>query len=67
MNAITANPDFTVTVKVPDLLTPMVLTDGKVAAMVGPLNAQVYRQLISYDSSNKYKMLVRKITENDLR
>ena len=67
VNAITAIPDFAVTVKIPDLLTPMVLTDGKVAALVGPLNAQVYRQLISYDPDNKYKMLVRKITENDLR
>ena len=67
LNAIASNPDFSVTVKAPDLLTPVILTDGKVAAMVGPLNADVYRNLISYSCDNKYKMLVRKITEADLR
>lgn len=66
-NALTADPDFCVTVAVPDLLTPAVFTDGSAAAMVGPLNAEVYRRLISYDPGNPYKMLVRKITEADLR
>lgn len=67
MNALSANPDFTVTIKVPDLLTPIVVTDGKVSAMVGPLNAALYQRLISYSKSNKYKMIVREITEEDLR
>ena len=65
--ALEQNPAFTVTVRVPDLLTPAVITDGKVSAMVGPLNEKVYRTLISYPTNNKNKMVVRKITEEDLR
>ncbi len=67
LNAVTQNPNFSVTIAVPDLLTPAIVTDGNKAAMVGPLNADVYRHLISYSPTNKYKMLVRKITEADLR
>lgn len=67
MKALTTNPNFTVTINAPDLLTPIIVTDGKVSAMVGPLNAALYRRLISYADSNKYKMIVRKITEDDLR
>ena len=66
-NAITADPNVTVTAALPDLLTPAVFTDGKAAAMVGPHNAEVYRKLITYDPNHKYEMLVRKITEADLR
>ena len=66
-NAVSEDPNFSVEVKVPDLLTPIVLTDGKVSAMVGPLNADVYKRLISYSDSCRYKMKVRKITEDDLR
>lgn len=64
--AIGRNPDYYVEVSVPDLLTPMILTDGKVAALVGPLNPEVYKRLISYSAENRYKMYVRKITEKDL-
>lgn len=66
-NALTSDPAFSVTVEIPDLLTPLIITDGKVAAMVGPLNADVYKNLISYSDDNAYKMQVRKITEDDLR
>lgn len=64
---IKANPKEAVTVKVPELLTPLIITDSKVSAMVGPLNEEVYKKLISFDSANKYKMVLRKITEADLR
>lgn len=67
MNALAQNPNESVRVLVPDLLTPIVITDGSVSAMVGPLNEPVYRRLISYADTNKYKMIVRKITEDDLR
>ena len=66
-NAIKANPKMTVEVRVPDLLTPIIVTDGKVSAMVGPLNAEVYRNLISFSPENRYKMILRPITEDDLR
>lgn len=66
-NAIKANPQMTVEVRVPDLLTPIVVTDGKVSAMVGPLNAPVYKRLISFSPENRYKMVLRPITEEDLR
>ena len=66
-NAVAENPIFSVDVKVPDLMTPIILTDGKVSAMVGPLNAEVYKRLISYSDACKYKMKVRGITEEDLR
>ena len=65
--ALRQDPTFTVTVQVPDLLTPVVITDGNVSAMVGPLNEKVYRKLISYPTNNKNKMVIRKITEDDLR
>lgn len=67
MNAIAQKTVTTVTVKVPELLTPIILTDYTVSAMVGPLNSEVYRRLISYSDNNKYKMIVRDITESDLR
>ena len=66
-NAITTNPTESVIVKVPDLLTPIILTDGKMAAMVGPLNAKVYRRLISFAENNRYKMIIRNIEEEDLK
>ena len=66
-NAVRNNPSEYVIIKVPDLMTPIILTDNKVSAMVSPLNAAVYRRLISYSEANKYKMIVRKINEDDLR
>ena len=67
LQTLCADPDFSVTVQVPDLLTPVILTDHNVSAMVGPYNDAVYRRLISYAPDNPYKMLVRPITEEDLR
>ena len=65
--AIKEAPLVTISFNVPDLLTPVIVSDGVVAAMVGPLNADVYRTLISFAPENKYKMLIRTITEEDLR
>lgn len=66
-NYIVENASETVAFHVPDLLTPIIATDGVVSAMIGPLNAKVYCNLISYDPDNKYKMMLRDITEDDLR
>ena len=65
-NAMNSNTGLTVTIKVPDLLTPIVITDDKMAAMVGPVNTEVYKKLITYSEENPYKMIVRNITEDDL-
>ena len=67
INALAADRSLSVTCKVPDLLTPIFITDGVVSAMIGPLNEDVYKKLISFSDDNKYKMTVRKITEADLR
>lgn len=64
--AINNNPAETVHIEAPDLLTPILITDYKVAMMVGPLNSKVYKRLISFDDNNQYKLLVRPITEEDL-
>jgi len=66
-NALKENPSFSVSCRVPDLPTPLVITDGKVSALVGALNEKAYKSLISFDKNNKYKMYVRPATENDLK
>ena len=65
--AVSRNPTVSVHIEAPELLTPIVVTDGNVAALIGPLNSKVYKKLISYDPKNRYKMIVRRITENDLK
>ena len=65
--AYDTDPDMTIKFLVPDLLTPIVITDDNMAAMVGPMNPKVYKKLISIDSENPYKMIIRDITEADLR
>lgn len=68
INAILSrNPKVTVEIRVPDLLTPLVIVSDSRAALVGANNPDVYKQLISYDPNNKYKIYVRKITEEDLK
>lgn len=49
---------------VPDLLTPLVVTNGKYSAMVGPMNPSVYKKLIRWKSDILFK--VRPIEEKDL-
>lgn len=63
---IASNPNTNITLRIPDLLTPLIIVDNAVAALVGPINPIVYKKLISYDKTNKYKMLLREITEADL-
>lgn len=66
-DTIMQDKDVSVEIRIPDLLTPLIVTDGYNAAMVGPMNADVYRKLISQDQTNKYKIYMRDITENDLK
>ncbi len=62
------NPQLTVEIRRPDLLTPLIIlgTNGR-AAMVGATNPRVYEKLVSKCHSNPYKLFVRKITESDLQ
>lgn len=60
-------PKVAVEIRIPDLLTPLVITNGSRAALVGASNPDVYKKLISYAPDNKYKICVRKITEEDLK
>ncbi len=66
-DAISADPKVSVKVLTPEILTPIVVTDDRVAAMISPLNPTVYKKLITYSDDNQYKMMIRKITENDLK
>lgn len=60
------NPDLTVTISIPDLLTPIIIKGIKRAALVGPQNPEVYEKLVSIDDDNDYKLIVRDIEEKDL-
>ena len=57
----------TVTIYLPEIMTPMILEMGDYAALVGPNNPKVYRRLIQTCKENKYKIKVRPITEEDLK
>ena len=64
---INLEPETTVEVRIPDLLTPLVVLDNGRGALIGARNPEVYRRLITVDPNNQYKLLVRPITEEDLR
>lgn len=57
----------TVTIYLPEIMTPMILEMGDYAALVGPNNPKVYRCLIQTCRENEYKIKVRSISEEDLK
>ena len=61
-----SNPLLCVEVRRPNLLTPLVIAGNGRGALIGPQNPDVYSRLISIDPHNEYKVIVRKITEDDL-
>lgn len=61
------NPNIAVDVRIPDLYTPLIIGKDEKAAMVGAHNPTLYAKLISRCQRNPYKLLVRRITEEDLR
>lgn len=65
--ALTKDPNAATEFLVPDKLTPIIVTDGKASAMVGPADPETFKKLISIDPMNPCKMYVRDITEADLR
>lgn len=62
-----SSPELCISVKMPDLLTPLVLIGNGRGALIGAVNPDVYKRLVSRDPNNKYKLLVRAITEEDLK
>ncbi|MEE1263138.1 hypothetical protein [Ruminococcus sp.] len=64
---ITGDPSITVEFRKPELLTPLVIVLNGKGALVGANNPEVYRRLVARDTNNQYKLIVRQITEEDLR
>jgi len=56
-----------VEIHIPDLLTPLIIKGNGRGALVGARNPKVYARLANFDQENKYKLIVREITEEDLR
>ena len=56
-----------VDMRMPDLLTPLIIVGNGRGALIGAVNPTVYSRLVSRDATNPYKILVRNITEEDLR
>lgn len=61
------NPELAVEIRRPDLLTPLLIFNNGRGAMIGAENPEVYNRLISICPNNQYKLIVRQITEEDLR
>lgn len=61
------NPDGSVTIELPELLTPLLIHSNGFGVLVGPQNPAVYRKLIQRCPESPYKIRVRKIKEEDLQ
>lgn len=61
------NKDLTIQINKPEILTPLCLTYNGRMALIGAKNPNVYARLVSFDERNPYKLLIRKITEEDLQ
>jgi len=66
-SVLSSSPAMTINFKVPDLLTPLVIFNKTNAVLIGARNENVYKKLIRYDKNNLYKIIVREITEEDLK
>lgn len=64
---LATSPNLCVEVRKPDLLTPLVIFGNEKGALIGAKNPDVYNRLITPAPDNEYKLLVRNITEEDLR
>lgn len=63
---LASTPGLTVELRIPDLLTPLVICGNGRGALIGANNPEVYSNLVSVSSDNQYKLCVRQITEEDL-
>lgn len=66
-NYLENHPDSEVLMFVPEILTPMIIRMGAYATLIGPNNPKVYKNLIQNCPENRYKIKIRKITEEDLK
>lgn len=64
---IEADEGKCVEIRRPDLLTPLVIVGNGRGALIGACNPDVYSRLVTRDPNNEYKLIVRQITEEDLR
>jgi hypothetical protein len=64
---LSLTPNLSIEMRVPDLLTPLVICRNNRAAMIGPHNPSVYKKIVTVAPDNEYKLCVRRITEADLR
>lgn len=60
------NNEISVEVRIPDLLTPLVVVGNDRGILVGAKNPDVYRRITSFDLKNAYKLIVKSINEKDL-
>lgn len=58
--------NLNVEIKIPELLTPLVIIENGKGALIGAHNPDVYQRLVTCDPENEYKLIVRHITEEDL-
>lgn len=64
---IVADESMCVEIRQPDLLTPLVIVGNGRGALIGACNPDVYSRLVTHDPANEFKLIVRQITEEDLR
>lgn len=64
---ISKDLDLNVEMRMPDLLTPLIISGNEKSVLIGARNPGVYEKLVSVSYDNAYKLLVRKITEADLQ
>ena len=64
---ISANPNECVEIRIPDLLTPIIIFRNDRGALVGARNPKVYSRLATFPTENEYKLFVRPITVEDLQ
>jgi hypothetical protein len=60
------DPNLSVEIRKPDLLTPLVIIGNGRGVLVGARNPNVYKKLVTIAPDNEYKLCVRPITEKDL-
>lgn len=63
---LTNDPTISIEVRKPDLLTPLIVVGNGRGALIGAENPEVYNRLVTRDTNNEYKLIVRRITEEDL-
>lgn len=64
---INENPDISIEIQKPELMTPLIVIGNNRGALIGAKNPNVYQKLASFSPENEYKLIIRKITKQDLK